>query len=200
MPTIVISERLSTADVGDTWRIWLQAFDADQARAVPDSVTATVTLPDTTTAAMTVTAQAATGLYEITYTLAAAGRHTAVITTASTDFGDDVDTLELLALAVAADPPTVDDVETYLGTTSYTTAEITTAYNAELAAQRHRCDIPADYPADLAEALCRRVAVNLSRRQNVAGFVEGDAGLVRVPGQDVEVRRLERPFWRLIAR
>lgn len=60
--------------------------------------------------------------------------------------------------------------------------------------------MPAAYPADLREALLRRVARNLAARAvPVASFTAFDGGATstRVPGRDPEVRRLEAPHLRL---
>jgi len=98
--------------------------------------------------------------------------------------------------------PTAEDVETYLGETSYTIEEITAVLSAEKAAQAARCRVPADdaaWPADLAEALKRRVARNLSLRNLPLAQFQGDAevGLLAPRVVDSEVRRLEAP-WRKV--
>lgn len=102
-------------------------------------------------------------------------------------------------------PPTVADVTGYLngtpGVAGYAADEIDRAYRAEKAAQRSVCRVPADdatWPDDLAEALCRRVAHNLSVRQNPLGIKAASGGefgqtLFRVGGSDAEVKRLEGP-------
>lgn len=99
--------------------------------------------------------------------------------------------------------PTASDVETYLGDTSYTTDELTAALAAEKAAQAARCRVPADdasWPADLVEALCRRVARNLALRGIPLAVLQGDAeaGSLIPPGRDPEVRRLEGPHRRVL--
>lgn len=98
--------------------------------------------------------------------------------------------------------PTAGDVEAYLGDTSYTTEEITAALAAEQAAQAARCRVPADdatWPADLTEALKRRVARNLALRNLPLAQLEGDADLGGITPRvvDGEVRRLEAP-WRKV--
>jgi hypothetical protein len=105
--------------------------------------------------------------------------------------------------------PSVTDCETYLGDVSWTTAEITSAYNAEDKAQRARCTIPTvtdpvtlvvseDYPEDLIEALYRRVAHNLALRGLPLGvqasITDGAVATTQVGGTDAEVRRLEGPY------
>jgi hypothetical protein len=90
------------------------------------------------------------------------------------------------------------------------------AFAAEKLAQGRACRIPmvlsdpddpdselvASYPDDLAEALGRRVVVNLANRGLPLGvqIEQTDVGVagVRVGGLDREVRRLETPFKRVV--
>lgn len=60
--------------------------------------------------------------------------------------------------------------------------------------------LPVAYPADLAEALCRRVARNLALRGLPLATLQSDseAGPLVLPGKDPEVRRLEGPVRRVI--
>lgn len=101
--------------------------------------------------------------------------------------------------------PTVQDVLVYLGDTEWDEATVTAAFNAEKAAQATRCRVPLDteeWPADLTEALCRRVAANLANRALPLGLqssiTEVGAAFTRVGGGDREVRRLEAPYLRLV--
>lgn len=97
-------------------------------------------------------------------------------------------------------------VKTYLGTgSSWSDAEIDDALAAELAAQARVCRVPVppvegqepEWPADLAEALKRRVARNLELRGLPLGIqttvTEVGTGAIRV-GFDYEIKRLEAPF------
>jgi hypothetical protein len=98
--------------------------------------------------------------------------------------------------------PTAEDVETYLGETSYSSDEIGAVLAAEQAAQAARCRVPADdaaWPADLAEALKRRVARNLALRSLPLAELQGDAeiGVFTPRVVDSEVRRLEAPHRRI---
>lgn len=99
--------------------------------------------------------------------------------------------------------PDVPEVETYLGEDggSWSTDQVTGAYAAEKAAQASVCKVPADteeWPADLAEALMRRVAHNLALRALPLGIApsiaDGAVALARPGGTDAEVRRLEAPY------
>lgn len=101
--------------------------------------------------------------------------------------------------------PTVTDVQGYLGAgTEYETDEIGAALASEKAAQARRCRVPADdaeWPADLVEALFRRVQRNLAMRALPLGLsttlTDAAVQTTRV-GTDPEVRRLEAP-WRRMA-
>lgn len=101
--------------------------------------------------------------------------------------------------------PGVEVVQEYLTSLGNTSSEasVAKAYAAELGNQARVCDIPEveedeDWPADLIEALCRRVAVNLNVRNLTLGvqtsITEAAFGAVRVGGGDREVDRLEGPF------
>lgn len=82
--------------------------------------------------------------------------------------------------------------------------DIAAAFEAEAAAQARVCrePRPGENTADLDEALCRRVAVNLALRPLTLGFQpllsEATASAARVGGGDREVDRLERPWRRLV--
>lgn len=101
-------------------------------------------------------------------------------------------------------PPTLPAVKAYLGADgpSYADDTIQEALTAETAAQAAVCRIPGEptdaYPADLDEALCRRVAHNLAVRAVPLGvearITDVGAAVTRVGGPDAEVRRLEGPY------
>mgnify|MGYP003396370269 CR=1 FL=1 len=104
---------------------------------------------------------------------------------------------------VQTDIPNVEAVTQYLGAAaaSWSQTDIQGALNAEAAAQRAVCRIPVVYSADLGEALKRRVQRNLAMRQQPLAVLLGDAETgsnVLLPGRDPEVRRLERPYPRLV--
>lgn len=101
--------------------------------------------------------------------------------------------------------PTLDTLKAYLGNThSWDDAELASALSAETAAQEAVCKVPddADYPADLLEALHRRVAHNLALRSLPLGiqaaFAESAVATNRVGGEDSEVRRLESPYRKIV--
>lgn len=99
--------------------------------------------------------------------------------------------------------PTPEQVTAYLADagTDWTAEQIAGAYAAEKAAQASVCTVPADdadWPADLAEALFRRVAHNLALRSLPLGvapsITDGAVAIARPGGTDAEVRRLEAPY------
>lgn len=99
-------------------------------------------------------------------------------------------------------PPDLTALKTYLGQTSQSDDTLTGALATEKAAQSRVCRVPADdadWPADLAESLLRRVARNLAMRGIPLAMFSGDAELGGVvpPTRDPEVRRLEGPFRKL---
>lgn len=102
--------------------------------------------------------------------------------------------------------PTDADAIAYLGeSTEYDAEEISSAFEAEKAAQAAVCRVPdddADWPADLIQALMRRITHNLAVRGNALGVQNIDTAFgvsaLRVGGTDAEVRRLEAPHRRLV--
>ena len=95
-------------------------------------------------------------------------------------------------------PTTAADVRAYLGPdVSWDDSAIQDALAAETAAQAAVCRIPDPCPADLVEALLRRVAHNLAVRALPLGvqasIAEGAIATNYVGGTDAEVRRLEAP-------
>lgn len=196
MPVTATTEQSVTLDVGDEWVIGVLCLDEDG-----DPVAATVAVAVTTPSGGSATPTAdtdSTGYYEARYVLAAAGRHLAVVTVS----GDSVGVVPFTAWAetptAASGMPALADVQAYLGDdTSASDAQITSALAAEAAAQRQVCEVPAAYPADLREALLRRVARNLAARAvPVATWTsfEGGVATTRVPQNDPEVVRLEGPY------
>lgn len=105
-------------------------------------------------------------------------------------------------------PPLITDVLDYLGDdSSWGDPAVEAAFAAELAAQAAVVRFPADpeppaeplpYPADLAEALYRRVAHNLALRALPLGvqasITDSAVATNFVGGTDAEVRRLEAPY------
>lgn len=103
--------------------------------------------------------------------------------------------------------PTIVIVKSYLGSDhSWSDDDLTVALAAEKEAQARRCRVPSDdavWPADLVEALCRRVAANLANRALPLGvstvLSDMNAATARVGGLDREVRRLEAPYRKVFA-
>jgi len=197
--TLHLIDAPDLSDVGDTWRGWFVVSDDDGWSAAPDTLTLEVTLPDATTDTGVVTERDPVGLYELTYDVVQSGRHELVVTATSTTFGNDVMTMVLAARATTGTLPTLPVVAAYLGETSATMDEIADALAAETLAQSRACFVPVDYPADLAQALKRRVARNLAARAvPIATFTsfEGGSTSARVPKLDAEIVRFEAPYRR----
>lgn len=99
-----------------------------------------------------------------------------------------------------ANMPGLAAVKAYIGATSTGDAVIQDALDAETQAQMDCCRIPVVYPATLGQALKRRVARNLALRRIPLAVLQGDAesGSLTLPGSDPEVRRLERPYRKLV--
>lgn len=101
--------------------------------------------------------------------------------------------------------PDLTTVRSYLGDEgAWTGEEIGAALLAEKAAQAARCTVPVDgaeWPADLAEALCRRVHRNLVMRGLPLGLSttmsEATVSVTRI-GMDNEITRLEAPHRKLV--
>lgn len=100
--------------------------------------------------------------------------------------------------------PDLGEIKAYLGTSSYTDEQLEDALAAEAASQRGACRVPKDpaaaWPADLSQALKRRVARNLAMRGIPLAMFQGDAdgGALIPPNRDPEVRRLEGRLKRLV--
>lgn len=200
MPVTDLSPTSRSIAVGDVWPISVLVLDAD-GDTTADTVTVTVTPPvgAPTTAAVETLAD---GVYRALYPITVAGRHTAQAVSA--EYGACVFVAFAAGVTVNADMPTVQDVDDYLtsgtGEHSWTTDDMAGALAAEEAAQRRVCKIGAFYPADLREALLRRVQRNLAMRPNALAILRGDADggdSTTLPQNDPEVRRLERPYRKL---
>lgn len=192
------TDEVVTLPVGGLWVIEVVYRDLDGylASATPAVV---VTLPAGSTASPTFET-VTTGHYRATYTVGTAGRYVARVTT-STDAVDFA--AYVTATTAGTGMPTVADVYEYLGgdgSQSWTDAERQDALDAEAAAQRAVCRVPAVYPDDLRQALLRRVARNLAMRELPLAVPQGDAegGPTILPGRDPEVRRLEAPHRKLV--
>jgi|WetSurSiteA1Bulk_404760.scaffolds.fasta_scaffold04978_5 hypothetical protein len=177
-------------------------FIVDDVATDPTSVSVLAVAPDGTEVTYTYAAgditRSEVGVYSLDVTCPTPGRWAAVWT--GTGAAADVTSVTWVVAPTHGVPPDLQAVKDYLGDTSETDATIAGALAAETAAQARRCTIPADFPADLAEALLRRVARNLAARAvPVATFTsfEGGGTSARVPTKDAEVARLEATFPRL---
>jgi hypothetical protein len=198
MTVNVLSQLSVRRPVGDVWDMLVEVRNADGylVDAVP---VITVTRPDATTATPTMETLT-TGVYRTEYTVAAVGRHLASV--AATGYGvANLDAYGEAATASAA-MPNVAACRAYDpdGLASWLDAQVQDALDTEASAQRRVCKVLAVYPPDLAEALKRRVQVNLAKRSLPLAVLQGDAdsGPTVPPGRDPEVRRLEGPYRRVV--
>lgn len=97
--------------------------------------------------------------------------------------------------------PTQQEVVAYLASAGlkYGEPAVASALKAELAAQARVCRVGEPMQDDLAEALMRRVARNLTMRALPLGVQSDDLGGSTVLGSnDAEVRRLEKPYRKVV--
>jgi hypothetical protein len=200
----------ATADLA-VGAVWLMCVVVTTPDGTPDEVTptVTVTLPDGSTTDAGVESPMA-GVYRASIVTTLPGRYTARVEAGTSGAGDLV--ANVAAIVSAADMPGLADLRGsdpdrqdpddlgYLGANSWSDGELQDALDAETAAQRRACAVPAAYPADLREALLRRVWRNLVMRGQPLLTVPGsdDGSVSVVPSADPEVRRLERPWRRLV--
>lgn len=183
--------------VDDLWTIQVQVTDIEGEQA-EDTLIFTVTDPAGATLLPTVVDDGC-GWYSAAVTVDAAGRWVAAI--AGLVYGAAAATAYASGIVDAAGMPVLADVDEYLGNHSHSDDELQDALDAEAANQRKVCRVPAEYGADLRQALLRRVARNLAmRRQKLGLILPGDEGSDRasfIPRLDAEIRRFEGPYRRL---
>jgi hypothetical protein len=200
MTVRALSSMSASLPVAGTWYVVVEVLDADGERA--DAVpVVTITPPAGGTETPTVET-VETGVYRVSYVVAAAGRYVARVVEdehGAADFAAYV-----TAVTTAADMPTAATYRDYDEDSggSWSDTAIQGALDAEAAAQRGVCRVGAVYPADLREALHRRVMGNLARRGLPLAVLQGDAEAgstsAMPPGRDPEVRRLEGPHRKLV--
>lgn len=177
--------------VGTRWRLSVTAIDAVAAPAY------VITRPDMSTtspADMTAT-EGSTCSYEAFVDVDASGWWTAEVTS-----GDDTVFLAAYGQSVVLPNarPTIVDVSDYLGTHSYTDAELQDALDAEASDQRARCRTAPTYPDSLFFALVRRAARACAMRRVLLGIVPmTDELSTRIGRWDTESRRYEAPYRKL---
>lgn len=194
---ITVSPSSATLILGQPWTLDVRVTDPD-GDAAADTVVATVTLPDDSTDTAVIT-DVSTGHYRASYTPADVGRYIATVT--GDLYGAAAVTVWVADVVTGTQLPDISELDAYLGTNNATDDELQEALDAEAAAQRRVCRMPATYDADLRSALLRRAARHLAmKRLTLAIFPSGDseAGPTIVPGKDPEVRRLEAPYRKMI--
>lgn len=199
MTVTALSATSTDLKVGAEWVVTVQVCDVD-GNAADVTPVVTVTLPGGATATPTPD-QIQLGLYRVVYEVATAGRYTARVVAAG--YGVATFAAYVEGVTAAADMPDVDSFKVYAKLPEDDDSidvEIGEALAAESAAQRRICRVPAEFPADLREALHRRIARNLAMRGIPLAVLRGDAesGNTVLPGRDPEVRRLELPHLKLV--
>jgi hypothetical protein len=183
---------------GSRWVLEVRVTD-DNGCAAEETPTFTAVLPGggTETPAAESLGQ---GFYRAAVTVSEPG--TWVVTALATGYGVTAFRASVTSLTdPLAHVPDLAAVKAYLGITdSSKDAVITDALNAETESQANWCRIPVVYPVSLGQALKRRVARNLALRGIPLAVLQGDAesGSLTLPGSDPEVKRLERPYRKLV--
>lgn len=195
MPVRSLSNPSVTRVLGATWDVLVDVRDADGdlVDSVPVVTVTAPTGPPTTPTVETI----ATGVYRAAPALTAVGRY--IVHVAATNYGAVDLTAFVQSPTYAGSMPSISDFASpdgYLGEHSWSSDQLTDALNTEAAAQRARCRVGAIYPADMREALMRRVQCNLARRAYPLSITNGggETDSVFLPGNDPEVRRLEAPY------
>lgn len=189
-----------TPTVGDLWVVAASVRDLDGCLTDAATPVVTVTLPNGSTATPTVE-RLDVGTHRASYAPAASGRY--VVTVAASGYGSKALAFYASVTTATAGLPTLAQVKVYLKIDESDTSQdtdITDAMTAEAGAQRAVCRTSAVYPDDLAQAFKRRVARNLALRGLPIMVLRGDAqaGPLVPPGNDPEVRRLERPYRKVV--
>jgi hypothetical protein len=206
MPVTALSSTSRDVLVGDVWQLVFMVRDTDMSIMSGVTPTVVITLPDGTIGVappLDTDPMWSGGAYRFDYTLTVPGRHLATVDVAG--YGRLVYVAWAKSATANTGLPTVDDVDDYLksggGDHSWTTDDMAGALDAEQAAQRRVCRVDPSYPADLREALLRRVQRNLALRPNALAMFRGDADAgdaqSPLPRYDPEVSRLERPYRKL---
>jgi hypothetical protein len=182
--------------VSGTWNIEFYTTDEDAWLAASSPVL-TITNPDTTTEELnSEDAQIEkAGCYLFRYTVTQPGRHVAQI--ASNDFSTYFISAYALEVTTEADFPVVGDAVAYADV-QVDVDTATDLFEAEKAAQRARCRIPAAYPPDLRLALMRRFkrSVEMRRLSNASDASEFSTSYTAT--NDPEIRRLENPYRKVL--
>lgn len=200
MPVDTTTARDSRAVNGDTWVIGISATDS-AGELVAATMALSVFAPSGELTGDDAVAWEATdvvGLYEASVPLTEPGRWLAVGTASGTATGRTAWSCHSHSLTSHGAMPCTGDVVKYLRKDAepYSSDDLAEALAAEAAAQRAKCRTGPVYSADLREALLRRVAVNLAKRNVTLGLVgtDSEAGASRLPTSDPEIRRLEGPY------
>lgn len=187
--------------LGDRWLIGYQVTDDDGCAVDDATTTITVTLPDGSTSPVTPEATDDDGFRGAYTPTTLTGRYVARV--AATGYGVADFVAYVLGTTLDSGMPDLPAVLNYLEWDEDTPQNhAARALAAELAAQRRICRVEAVYPDDLREAAYRRVARNLAMQKLPVAVLrsDGESGDTVLPGNDPEVRRLEKPHRKVILR
>lgn len=194
------TEKIVELVLSDRWLIGVQVTD-DDGCAVDVAPTITVTLPGGTSSPVTPEATGDGGYRGVYVPAVTTGRYVAQVEAAGYGAADFV--AYATSTTANTDMPTLEQVLVYLEwVEDNENNDAATAFATEMAAQRRVCRVGAVYTDDLRGALYRRVARNLALKNiplAILGGKDGQGDLV-LPGNDPEVRRLERPYRKVILR
>lgn len=190
-----LSFTAQTVVVGGTWTVRVLTTDTDTGAPTAPTLTATVTLPDGSVGSVTFSSTTVSGVFRVLIGIEDVGRHILRV-------DDGVDVVAFVAQGVSLTEqggmPDVTELDDYLDEHSWTDAQLQQVLDQETAAQARVCRIPAAYPADLRGALLRRAQVALAMKAISLGMIQpADGDPSMVPGNDPQVRRLEKP-WRKV--
>jgi hypothetical protein len=195
------TETVQTVVLNDRWVNEVQVLDDDGCAVTDATMVVTVTPP--TGPSVPVTPEAIDGdRYRWAYVpTVSTGRWIASVS--ADGYGLTYFIADVVDVAAGVDMPTLEQVLSYLGWTEDTANnDAATALATETSAQAAICVVGPVYPNDLRGALYRRVARNLALKKLPVAVLRGDGevGPMVLPGNDPEVRRLERPHRKLFFR
>lgn len=187
----------TTVPLGTPWLLRVLATDAEGVASGTEPAI-TVDGPGIIGDVVTVQSTSIPGVFYGTYAPYVAGRHVAKAVSADgrVDF-----VAQVVEVTPNASMPTVASFNAWAEEHSHSDEDVQFALSQETDAQYRVCRVPAAYPNDLRGALYRRVQRALAMKALPLAVQETSDGetasQIVVPGNDPEVRRLERPWRRL---
>jgi hypothetical protein len=197
-----ISDTSAELQINGRWVIDVAVLD-DDGRFVSPDVTVVITSTSPADDVSTPTVERLTsGVYRATALVTLPGRY--IATVSAVGYGAVSFTAFVTDVTTADGMPTVQDVRDYAEDNigSWTDPQIQEVLDSEAVQQRRRLTVGAVYPADVAEALKRRVvrALNLRSKTMPTDFSSGfdGEGSSFIPFNDPEIKRLEAPYRKVV--